>query len=504
VDEFDPEVGLACLREVVDEEKAQPSIVDTVVEKMSGGTAKGSSFGSDDDWDPSAFVRSVADKAGVGGLVDAGMKYAGWAADSFVLFDAVTAAAKLGEAVLIQLLELLVDGALLLFQVISGEEQTFTASAVVQNMVTSDDEKKITQQLLDMEENYNKEIKANEGNWALKNEFDALKRKNDKDDPSVSAFGMIPAAPKPGAGPDAGRKDADTPESESGLLEHKQQMQSSRKKPDFSNVRGKVVAFFESARGLIGPFLSRVYQAIKNTFLQGNVFDLFGNVIQEITSFFADKKEEDKGMFSRLIQFLKDLKEGKTGGAVKLIAYGRRVYKWCKQPNTLRGLFTDPAGVLEGDAHEENRKIMRDDRFVSMARAGVGLLVVLRFAQLITRVARSSTVHKIVCSAANSLAVYNGVGGNLTKLLGNKVMSLVECPQGVKGAQTVDLQADLDAEKIRAELIKEKKEKEAEKARQEKETKEAEEKKRREDAAKKPDPAPGKGATFGWTGRRGR
>jgi hypothetical protein len=177
-------------------------------------------------------------------------------------------------------------------------------------------------------------------------------------------------------------------------------------------------------------------------------------------------------------------------------------------------LFTDPAGVLEGDAHEENRKIMRDDRFVSMARAGVGLLVVLRFAQLITRVAMSSAVHKIVCSAASSLAKYEGVGNQLTELLGNKVMSLVECPQGVKGdaKEKAKLQSQLAAEKKRAEAITQKKEKEAEaeKARQEKERQEKE-KKRLEDAAKNPPkgapakaPAKNPGATFGWTGRRGR
>jgi hypothetical protein len=484
VEDFDPEVGLACLMAVVDEEKAQPSIVDTVVEKMSGGTAKGSSFGSDDDWDVGAFARSVADKAGLGDLVDAGTKYVGWAMDLSALFDAVTAAAKLGEAVLIQLLELLVDGALLLFQVISGKEHKFTASAVVQNMVTSDDEKQITKQLLDAEEAYNKEIKGNAETWASQKEVEALKRKNDKDDPpSKPAFGSEMAAAKPGDGRKGG-------EVESGALAE----QSSWKMPD---VKVKVVAFFTSARDLIRPFLDRVYQAIKNTFLQGNVFDLFGNVIKEVTNFFAGDSDKDKGMFSKLIQFLKGLKEGRVGGAAKLIAYARRVYKWCKQPNTLRGLFTDPAGVLEGDAHNENRKIMRDNRFVSMARAGVGLLVVLRFAQLITRVARSSKVHEIVCSAASSLADYEGVGKMLTELLGNKVMSLVECPQGVKGANKGDLESKLAGEKRRAEDIKQKKEQE-EKERLEKERLEKE----RLEKAKAP--APAKESAFGWTGRRGR
>jgi hypothetical protein len=405
--------------------------------------------------------------------------------DLSALFDAVTAAAKLGEAVLIQLLELLVDGALLLFQVISGKEHKFTASAVVQNMVTSDDEKKITQQLLDAEEAYNNEIKGKADTWALRKEVDALKRENDKDEPPLAhAFGMADK-PGPGAAPGAGAAG----KVGSDALASANDTPSGWKMRD---VRDKVVAFFTSAGDLIGPFLERVYQAIKNTFLQGNVFDLFGNVIKEITNFFAGESDKDKGMFSRLFQFLKGLKEGRTGGAVKLMAYARRVYKWCKQPNTLRGLFTDPAGVLEGDAHEENRKIMRDNRFVSMARAGVGLLVVLRFAQLITRVARSSQVHKIVCSAASSLAKYEGIGNQLTKLLGNKVMSLVECPQGVKGVKEAELKSALAKEQQRAKEIKQKKEKE-----------EAAEKKLLEDAAKIPAPEP-KGATFGWTGRRGR
>jgi hypothetical protein len=71
-------------------------------------------------------------------------------------------------------------------------------------------------------------------------------------------------------------------------------------------------------------------------------------------------------------------------------------------------------------------------------------------------------------------------------------MSLVECPQGVKGVKEAELKSALAKEQQRAKEIKQKKEKE-----------EAAEKKLLEDAAKIPAPEP-KGATFGWTGRRGR
>ena len=185
------------------------------------------------------------------------------------------------------------------------------------------------------------------------------------------------------------------------------------------------------------------------------MFDLFSNVAKKIREFVeSQSKNGGDSMYHKLIGFLYKIR--RLGTASRLVVYVRGLVAWCNQPSKLRGLFTDPAEVLEAAADDAKRQILRNDRFAKIARVGVMTLFVLRLLQILRRVAISSIVHTIACNTAKMMVDRTGAAKELSKMLGDQVMSLASCKELADkvSKDTTQLEADVAAAKKRVEDAK--------------------------------------------------
>ena len=422
-EDMDPETALAAFRRFIQEERKE-SVVDTLVKPSDPPPA----FGMDTDL--GAWVKKGADAIGAGKIYDAGATVINEGLDWLTLFGAVAAAARVGESVIMELMKFLLDGALLLKDLLEGTETKITSEAILRKLVSTKEQE-------DAEAEVDSFVKARgEGREdaakILKLDAELQRLKDEEDKLSKSKFGGGAAKP-----PDDPEKKKATPVTESSdaavapaLAETMQGKSRLGERAQAMSVHAKeaIKTFLNQAGSLIMSFIIAIRDVIWETFDTGNVFDLFGNVAKKIRAFVETQGQTGgDSMYDRLMGFLYKIR--RLGTASRLVVYVRGLVAWCNQPSKLRGLFTDPAEVLEAAADDAKRQILRNDRFAKMARVGVMTLFVLRLLQILRRVAISSIVHTMACNTADMMVKRTGFAKELTKMLGSQVMSLASCKE---------------------------------------------------------------------------
>ena len=441
-EDMDPETALAASRRFIEEER-ELSVVDTLVKPSDPPPA----FGLDTDL--GAWVKRGADAIGAGKIYDAGATVINEGLDWWTLFEAVTAAARVGESVIMELMKFLLDGALLLKDLLEGTETKITSEAILRKLVSTKEQEEAEAEV----DNFVKERGEGREDAAAILKLDSELQRLQREEETLSKLSKFGAA---GAGsPEKPEKPLDTPlktpvketpesgdaskvpaQAETnqgpglrGTMRHLGDRAHGFYKQAMSvHAKEAISAFLKQAGGLIMSFIYAIRDVIWETFDTGNVFDLFGNVAKKIRAFVESQGQMGgDSMYEKLMGFLYKIR--RLGTASRLVVYVRGLVAWCNQPSKLRGLFTDPAEVLEAAADDAKRQILRNDRFAKMARVGVMTLFVLRLLQILRRVAISSIVHTMACNTAKMMVDRTGSAEGLTKMLGAQVMSLASCKE---------------------------------------------------------------------------
>jgi hypothetical protein len=443
-DEFDMDSALASLRKFVASASKDVSLVDQITQPPNPQPG----FGMN--------PRDLAQKVGAEGYYDAATGAASAIYEGAKVFVAVKAAARVGEAVILEMLKLLLDGAYLLYDVVNGTTTPNASEAWVRSLVATDQQKQAERDV----RAFTADIDVNR---KLQKDIRGLERKL-KDATLETAFGMDPSLvdkldPSP-VGPPVPKPMAEgsavTTAAQGAPNDPKQTSNWFLQRVGSINSKGAkeaVVKFFKSTGLVLWNFINSIASAIWETFDTGNVFDLFENVASKIKAFFvAQKSDTNSTMYDKLIGFFQKFQRAET-----ILAFGvyfEGLIEWYNKPDKIRGLFTDPAGGLVGDEHQKSRDLLRDARFAKVARAGVISLFVLRLLQLIKRVATGSIVHKLVCDAAKGFIDYEsdiGAIQSVTEFLGEGMKKLVGCDSKSDLADLETRKAKLAAELAKAE-----------------------------------------------------
>ena len=193
----------------------------------------------------------------------------------------------------------------------------------------------------------------------------------------------------------------------------------------------------KTAPAVLGTLIGSIWSGFWDVFNNGNILDLFGILVSKIqdavakaVSGTASDKVGD-GWVNWGLSALALLQIG----AVDFDAYMNRVREWCMSPATIRGLLTDPAGVLDGDSNDANRSLLTKHRAVAVPL--VWFLFLFRAAQIIKAIFGTSLVTGLVCNAIGKMREKLGASVIMT-VLGPTVDSIATSV----GCEATDAQAD--------------------------------------------------------------
>ena len=192
----------------------------------------------------------------------------------------------------------------------------------------------------------------------------------------------------------------------------------------------------KTAPALLRTLLGSIWSGFWDVFNNGNILDLFGILVSKIQDAVAKAvsgTEKDKvggGWVNWGLSALALLQIG----AVDFDAYMNRVREWCMSPATIRGLLTDPAGVLDGDSNDANRSLLTKHRAVAVPL--VWFLFLFRAAQIIKAIFGTSLVTGLVCSVIGKMR--EKLGESIMAVLGPAVDSIATSV----GCEATDAQAD--------------------------------------------------------------
>ena len=410
-DEGDLDSMLAAAEITLFEQKKERSITEFVV------GPSGQSFGT--NLNISGMARQAAQSVGAERFYDAAGTIWSEGREVVRLVAAITVAAKVGETMIMELMKLLLDGMYLVKDLYNNTVTTGKSEAVLRSLVTSEEQRKMEKELAEYTDRDSDRERVSR-TLQLQAEVDELK--------------MVLNKPKFGSATKSGTESG----TESGSA-----MQAASpgwaERVTIDGVSKAVKTFFTSAGTLIMEFVNAIREAIVETLDKGNAFDLFANVAAKISEFFTGQSSSGNGMYSRLMGLLGRI--GTLGTLTRLAVYFDGLEAWWNQPSKIRGLFTDPAGVLEGN--DDKRSILRNPKYAKTARVCVITLFLLRLLQIVRRVATGSIVHQIACDTAKTLVEYgedDGLVASVASVLGTNLQKLVSCSEAAK---------DLDEEQLR-------------------------------------------------------
>lgn len=420
-DEGDLDSMLAAAEITLCEEKKRRSITEFVV------GPSGASFGT--NLNISGMARQAAQSVGAERFYDAAGALLSEGREVVRLVAAITVAAKVGETMIMELMKLLLDGMYLVKDLYNNTVTTGKSEAVLRNLVTSEEQKKIQRELEAYTKARDDDRDTVKTKLKLQAELGELQRRvntkfgsDSKDTPAMAPLG---------SGTESG----------SAIDEKEAASPGWRDRVTIDGVSNAVKTFFTGAGTLIMEFVIAIRDAIVETLETGNAFDLFANVAAKISEFFTGQSSSNgEGMYSRLMGLLGRI--GTLGTLTRLALYFDGLEAWWNQPSKIRGLFTDPAGVLEGNG--EKRDILRNPKYAKTARVCVITLFLLRLLQIVRRVATGSIVHQIACDTAKKLVDYgegSGLVAPVASVLGSNLQKLVSCSEAAKDLNEADLES---------------------------------------------------------------
>ena len=387
-------VGFYSLVERVKAVIKLPSIAASVTTPSSEGAAFGNILPAGltlEKMANSALGRQIRSK--LGGRADSLLGAATTGGSVITFISAVVAAAKVGEALIMKLLAFVVEGLKLLIKAILGHGhsksdrlQTWLDSATQSPESRDAERKKLeAQEQLDVKTLQDKLQTLTNHKGTLE---EALKKIDEMRNPKGTAFGMEADMAPARAGIVSGDK-VHIIKGDSELMEIREK-NTSQVQRSLKNAGTAAVSLLEGAKKVPGHIFGGMYETIGDVWEKGDVLELFGVLSAKIQeSMFGTLSGDNRKWSARVATFL-------TVAFVEYDQYVRRVGEWCESPTSFRGLLTDPASVLEGDANKAYRDALREYGAVSVY--AVMFLFGLRAAQILKTLFANSPLYRIVCN----------------------------------------------------------------------------------------------------------
>lgn len=361
---------------------------------------------------------------GGGGVVDTVLGVVKKGGDITVLVSAIVAAARVGEALIMQLLAFVVEGLKLLVKAFLGHRHTVSDSIQrTLDGVTQSPEGRDEQQKRDVE--------------ALRNQVSRLtKVKGTLED-------ILESSPKTSFGADAALttplSGAEVAMSYSNTFHTAKTGGDSQSKAKGSTAEA-ASALLDGAKKAPGAIFGGIQETISEVWKKGDVLDLFGALTTKIQEamFGSLAAAEGRSWKGAVATFL-------TVAFVEYDQYSVRVNDWLQSRASLRGLLTDPASVLPGDANQRYRDVLREHG--SLAVYAVMFLFGLRVAQIVQKLFASSPLYGIVCDLLQKVRSEIEKVAVVGKLLGpvvGAIASVSGCPEAGALDEKEDLQQQIE------------------------------------------------------------
>ena len=473
-----------------EEAKKTPSVADQIKIGKEAAAAFGSSSLSEriGKLAETDIGRSVSSALGVGtgGKFDVLLSAGATLTEMIALVKAITTAAKVGEHLIMQLLAFVVEGLRMLLKVMGGEKW-----AINQEIQTALEDVTVSSERL-------RELKAREAKTAaafkelrpqlekhkgeIQIELGTIRTFLDTIDGGSRAKDEDARAPSFGADETGGAvatdpaslgsvsAPVDTPGGlkppglfvKVGKLVEKRLSSAQKRAGDVYKGAGEGVQKLPNATlelikkspGFLLALVQGLWGAFREVFENGNILDLFGILVTKLHDVVAGfvsgtgGSSSGSGWFNWGLGVLAIVEVG----TVDFEAYVGRVREWCMSPTTIRGLFTDPAGVLVGEANQSNRTLLEKHRAVAVPV--VVVLFLLRLAQIVRAIFGTSLVTGLVCSMLGKMKKRLGDHETIKKYLGgtvDRIMTAVGCevapddPESDEGQKLAEEVASLSA-----------------------------------------------------------
>jgi hypothetical protein len=320
------------------------------------------------------------------------------------LATAIIFVAKIGESLLMQLVELVVQGLRMLLEslnltVLGGAQMGPRIQNILRDAKETSEEKRERERKQAEDEQAHAKLmstlRASESN--LQNQISAgNKRLMDMkfgSGPSDAPVAVAPASVIVGATTDA--------------LE-------TEKKTGKKSTRVTLGALLGAGTGVIQTVVFAVWAKLGEIIKGGSVLDIFDAMSSSILSALM----KNKGIGAKVLALLA------AGSFASLNGYFVQVKAWVRNgPRSIRSLLTDPASALPNDSEGETtmaeyRAILTEFSYVAVP--AVVLLFSLRIAQIGHRIVGSSVVTEMLCKTASALkkAVPTAIGKSISEIEG--------------------------------------------------------------------------------------
>ena len=194
----------------------------------------------------------------------------------------------------------------------------------------------------------------------------------------------------------------------------------------------------KAAPEFLKKLILNIWAGFWEVFETGNILDLFGILVEKIQDAVANAVSgtgdgAGKGMFNWGLGVIALIELG----AFDFDDYMKRVREWCMSPKTIRGLLTDPAGVLDGENNDANKSLLAKHRAVAVPL--IWFLFLFRAAQIIKAIFGTSLVTGLVCRAI--VKMRGNLGDTIMSVLGSTVDRIAKSV----GCEATDTEKDSNA-----------------------------------------------------------
>ena len=194
----------------------------------------------------------------------------------------------------------------------------------------------------------------------------------------------------------------------------------------------------KAAPAFLKKLILNIWGGFWEVFATGNILDLFGILVEKIQDAVANAVSgtgdgAGQGMFNWGVGVIALIELG----AFDFDDYMKRVREWCMSPKTIRGLLTDPAGVLDGENNDANKSLLAKHRAVAVPL--IWFLFLFRAAQIIKAIFGTSLVTGLVCRAI--VKMRGNLGDTIMSVLGSTVDRIAKSV----GCEATDTEKDSNA-----------------------------------------------------------